>query len=216
MGLFSKQGAEGAKGSTVPQAAIDAFWAWWAEGGKAEASELFAGRGDEQRFAVFGEQLGELVKAIGDLAVATGPGRSARHLLVVTAGGDPDLREAAAAWLASAPAPDEEFEYADHRQPHPDPASLTLRFDGGELDLADTTILTEVDGPKVHVQVAHPRFAELEEEDRFQVTFLFLDAVLGERDVEGRIGEIQVVPQHPLGSSPRPLLELPGVLAAAG
>lgn len=216
MGLFSKQGAEGAEGSTVPQAAIDAFWAWWAEGGKAEASELFAGRGDEQRFAVFGEQLGELVKAIGDLAVATGPGRSARHLLVVTAGGDPDLREAAAAWLASAPAPDEEFEYADHRQPHPDPASLTLRFDGGELDLADTTILTEVDGPKVHVQVAHPRFAELEEEDRFQVTFLFLDAVLGERDVEGRIGEIQVVAQHALGTSPRPLLELPEILASAG
>lgn len=195
--------------------AISAFWEWWAASGKAEAAELFAGRGDQDRFDAFGEALGERVRAIGDLAVATGPGHDSTHCLVLTAGGNPDLRALAAAWLAAAPAPDEDFEYADSRLAHPDPASLTLRFEGGELDLASTTMLAVPEGALVHVQVSHPTFASLGEEDRVQVTFLFLDAVLGERAVEDRIGEVQAVEAHPDGASPVPLLELPEIVAAA-
>lgn len=226
MGIFGRNDDNAATGTNgeAPQEgaaleatreSIDDFWAWWAARGKAEASELFAGRGDEARFAAFGEELGEKVTALGDVAVATGPGRTAKHCLVVTAGGNPELRDVAAAWLAAAPETDEEFEYADHRQPHPDPQSLSLRFDGGELDLASTTLLTQTEGRTVHVQISHPTFAELGENDRLQVAFLFLDAVLGERDVENRIGEVDIVANHALGTSPVSLLELPGIVAAA-
>ncbi|MDQ2624102.1 MAG: hypothetical protein M3Y20_02955 [Actinomycetota bacterium] len=216
MGFFGQEDKAGEPAIGADDgAAITAFWSWWAAGGKAEASELFAGRGDPDRFDAFGEALGANVKALGDLAVATGPGLRAKHCLVLTAGGNPDLRPVAAAWLAAAPAPDEEFEYADHRQAHPSPESLSLRFEGGELDLASTTVLAEPEGPLVHVEVSHPKFAELDEGDRVQVTFLFLDAMLGERAVEERIGEVKAVPNHAVGASAVPLLELPRIVAAA-
>lgn len=197
------------------RAAIAAFWDWWATGGQAEASELFAGRGDQARFEAFGEEIGARVQAIGDLAVATGPGHEARHCLVLTAGGAPELRGLAAAWLAAAPPPDAEFEYSDHRQPHPEPQSLALRFDGGEIGLAETTIVAIEDGGKVHVQLVNPAFAELGDEDRSQVTFLFLDAVLGERLVEERIGQIAAAAAHEDGAPAVSILELPGIVAAA-
>lgn len=197
-------------------AAIAEFWQWWIAGGKAEAAEIFSGGGDQERLSALGEALGSRVKAIGDLAVATGPGRSARHCLVVTAGGTPDLRDLAAAWLAAAPPADADFEYADHRQPHPDPASLRLRFDGGEIELASTSVVAVAEGPLVHVQVAHPMFEQLNENDRAQVTFLFLDAVLGERIVEDRIGEVAMVTAHDDGVTPVSLVELPAIVEAAG
>ncbi|NLF04495.1 MAG: hypothetical protein GX593_05775 [Actinomycetales bacterium] len=222
MGFFENtagQGSASDKGGAVPDdgalAAIGAFWDWWAAEGEAQASLLFSGNGTPELFESFGEVLGERVKAIGDLAVATGPGRTAKHCLVLTAGGDPDLRPVAAAWLAAAPASGEEFEYADHRQAHPDPVSLSLRFEGGELDLVSTTVLAEVEGPQVHVQLSHPKFAELPENDRVQVAFLFLDAVLGERAVEESIGQVDVVPQHAVGTDPQPLINLPAVVASA-
>jgi len=216
MGLFGRKDKdETASADDGGREAIAAFWDWWSASGKAEAAELFAGRGDQERFDAFGEALGSWVRAIADLAVATGPGHDAKHCLVLTAGGDPDLRDVAARWLAAAPPVDEDFEYADHRQAHPDPTSLTLRFDGGELDLASTTVVAVPEPPRVHVQVAHPQFAALPEEDRGQVTFLFLDAVLGERVVEERIGEIAWAAEHADGATPVTLLELPGILAAA-
>lgn len=226
MGTMGSNGTERDHGETAgtpssastPAAreAIAGFWAWWATEGKAEASELFAGRGDPERFEAFSGAIGARVQAMGDLAVATGPGHDAKHCLVLTAGGNPDLRDLAAAWLAAAPPTDEEFEYADHRQAHPEPASLTLRFEGGELDLASTTVVAIAEGGKVHVQLAHPQFAELDEDDRGQVTFLFLDAVLGERAVEDRIGEVAWAAAHADGVGSVSLLELPGIVAAAG
>lgn len=216
MGLFSRKDSNGAGDEPGTEAAIAEFWQWWLAGGKAEAAEIFSGRGDSERLSALGEALGARVSAIGDLAVATGPGRTARHVLVVTAGGNPDLRDAAAAWLAAAPPADEDFEYADHRQPHPEPESLRLRFEGGELDLASTSVVTVVEPPLVHVQVCHPLFAELGDDDRAQVAFLFLDAVLGERVVEERLGQVATAASHDEGTSPVSILELPAVLASAG
>jgi len=222
MGFFGNgagQGSASDKDGAVPddgaREAITAFWDWWAAEGEAQAALLFSGEGTPELFESFGEVLGERVKAIGDLAVATGPGRAAKHCLVLTAGGDPDLRPVAAAWLAAAPAVDAEFEYSDHRQAHPDPVSLSLRFDGGELDLVSTTVVAQVEGPLVHVQVSHPKFAELPENDRVQVAFLFLDAVLGERAVEEHIGQVDVLPQHAVGVETQPLINLPAVVASA-
>jgi len=195
--------------------AISAFWQWWTDAGKAEASVLFAGGGDQERFNAFAEELGALVGAIDPgLGVATGPGRTAQHCLVVTAAGDEELREVAAAWLAAAPEADAEFEYADRRQPHPEPQSLALRFPGGVIELAHTTVLAVVDGRVVHLQLSHPRFAELSENDRLQVAFMFLDAVLGEEAVEERIGQVEVVVDHEAGTTPGRITELPELLAA--
>ena len=230
MGIFSRKNENGTTDDdgvlaasveatddgAAAQNAIAEFWQWWVASGRAEAAEIFAGNGDQERFDALGDALGTRVKAIGDLAMATGPGSTAKHCLVLTAGGNPDLRPLAAAWLEAAPPADEEFEYADHRQPHPDPSSLRLRFEGGELDLASTTVVAISEPPKVHVQLSHPQFEQLEEEDRAQITFLFLDAVLGERVVEERIGEVATTVAHADGASTVTLLELPAIVAAAG
>src|SRR5690554_4338244 len=230
MGVFSRKEQNGAPDDdgasthddgaaaqvAAAEEAIAAFWQWWLTGGRAEAADIFGGNGDQARFDALGDALGERVKAIGDLAMATGPGRAAKHCLVLTAGGNPQLRPLAAAWLAAAPPADEDFEYADHRQPYLEPESLRLRFEGGELDLASTSVVTVVEPPLVHVQVCHPLFAELGDDDRAQVAFLFLDAVLGERVVEERLGQVATAASHDEGTSPVSILELPAVLASAG
>jgi len=197
MGLFGRKDKDGtASADDGGREAIAAFWDWWSASGKAEAAELFAGRGDQERFDAFGEALGSRVRAIADLAVATGPGHDAKHCLVLTAGGDPDLRDVAARWLAAAPPVDEDFEYADHRQAHPDPTSLTLRFDGGELDLASTL---DADVDVAVAVVGEKAYAEFEGDRPDGVTLPDGDlAVLDELERMGIPTVVVVVSGRPI------------------
>jgi hypothetical protein len=193
--------------------AIAEFWSWWETDGHDYAAALFdnADR-DPGALQSFGRDLGRLIDPLG-LAFETGAGRVARHVLVVTAAGDPDLRPVADRWLAAAPAPDDAFEYAAYRQPVADPSGMQLAYDGVTFDIDDMSVVAEVDGHTVHVAVAHPGFASAPQEVQGQVTFLFLDALLGEEAVETSVGAISW--SGTPSPSAVPVLELPAIVAAA-
>lgn len=177
-------------------AAIDAFWAWWGTEGAARAARLFDGEGRPDELSALAEDVGARVQAIAPLAFETGPGRVARHTLVVTPAGDPGLRDVAERWLAAAPAADDAFEFATWRQPVADAAALVIEYGTTPVALGEAAVVIVEDGAQVHVTVSHPRFAQMPEDDRAQVTFLFLDALLGERAVEEHVGEITWTPDR--------------------
>lgn len=121
-----------------------------------------------------------------------GDGTEARHALVVSAAGDPDLRAIARRWRRSAPLPDEIWEYADTRQPVRDIAGVSLEVDGVHFGFDSATVAATVDADRgcVDVVVHHPEFATASQTVAEQVTFLMLDGALGEEAVETWIGDI--------------------------
>lgn len=210
MGLLRREAPEqGAEGEAT---AIAEFWSWWAAEGHDRAAAVFDGGADRRASTDLARDIGRHVDAIGGLAFETGAGRKARHVLVVTAAGNPDLRDRAARWLAAAPPPDDAFEYADTRQPVRNPAGLAIGLEGGRsIDVASTAVAIEEAPGKVHVSLWHEGFADLPDAARGQITFLLLDALLGEAAVEKYIGGVSWAPP---GSLPTiPLIDLPEVVA---
>jgi hypothetical protein len=171
-------------------AAIAEFWAWWSTSGAERAAGLFDGGGQPDELTALAQEVGTRVQAIAPLAFETGPGRSARHMLVVSPAGDPELREVAERWLAAAPQPDAAFEYATWRQPVPDAEQLVVEYGEWPVALGEAAVVVVEGGGRAHVEVSHPRFVQMPDEDRGQLTFLFLDALLGERAVEELIGAV--------------------------
>lgn len=188
---------------------IAAFWSWWLAEGRARAARAF----DEGEGALeLADHLSRRVHAIDPrLSFETGAGRSARHCLVVTAAGDPDRREITQRWLAAAPPADDAFEYAASRQPVADASGVSIDLEGrGSVDLRSATVEAVLEPGSVNVRLTHPAFASLPDDAQGQITFLFLDALLGEEDVEFWIGEVSwgSVP----GAGARPLLDLPALV----
>ena len=181
-------------GRARQDAAIAEFWAWWSATGAERAAGLFDGGGRPDDLTALAQEVGTRVQAIAPLAFETGPGRGARHMLVVSPAGDPDLREVAERWLAAAPDVDAAFEYATWRQPVPDAEQLVVEYGEWPVALGEASVVVAEGDSRAHVEVAHPRFAQMPDEDRGQVTFLFLDALLGERAVEELIGTVAWTP----------------------
>ena len=93
-----------------------------------------------------------------------------------------------------------------------DPSGVAIALDANRsVDLASATVVPTVAGATVHVQVSHPAFAELPDDARGQITFLFLDALLGEDVVEESIGEVSWALAHETSSAP--LMDLRDVVA---
>lgn len=212
MGLFRRH-SEPASPEQLREsqdAAITEFWRWWSDEGEARAARQFDGQGDSRELSALAKEIGDRVQAIAALAFETGQGGTARHMLVVTAAGDPDLRQVAERWLAAAPPADDAFEYAVWRQPVAGAADLVIEYADRPVALGEAAARVVVDDGKAHVEVFHPRFAQMPDEDRGQVTFLFLDALLGEQVVEELVGEVVWSPVRADGAVA--LTELPAVI----
>lgn len=193
---------------------IASFWTWWLAEGRALAATGLDGD-DAQVGAHLAPVIAIHVESIDrDLAFETGAGRTARHVLVVAAAGNPDVRDAARRWLAAAPPADEAFEYADARQPVADPGGVSIALDDHlVVDLASAEVVTHIADGKIHVAMSHPMFASLPDDAQGQISFLLLDALLGEEDVERWIGEVTWTPTRDARSVP--LLGLPAIIAQA-
>jgi len=84
------------------------------------------------------DELNSRVTAIHpDLRWEFARGTRSRHALVVSPGGNPRVRVAAARWYAEAPAPDEDWEYHRCRQADPDALAATIGIGGERLDLSE-------------------------------------------------------------------------------
>lgn len=168
----------------TPETAIAKFWSWWV---KARDRDI-----TDPRLV---EQMHERVSAINpSLEWEFGPGTTARHVLVVSASGHPELRSLAERWRRTAPPADATFEYASARRP--DPAMSESRLDLGarQVDLSELRFAAEPDESTgvVHVEVWHPAFASMTEFHRSRVKFLALDWLLGEDTVEIWLGRITI------------------------
>ena len=127
-------------------------------------------------------------------------GRTAIYALVVSGQEDPELRPYTDAWKAAGPPDDAIWEYHDSVPPVPDPTEVTVNLGEHRISLADVRVVAQVDDGVVDVAVHHPAFADLDEDSRTTMTFLPLDATLGERLAAERLRRVETAEAAPEGT----------------
>ncbi|GAA2779047.1 hypothetical protein GCM10010470_10800 [Saccharopolyspora taberi] len=175
-----------------------AFWQRWDD----MLPEISAALGDNVPHRV-DHQLAAAAAAVHpNLAISIERGETAVYALVLTSQADPELRVYTDAWKAAAPAADSLFEYHDAIPPVPDPTQVTVNLRGEKYALSDVRVAPQVDEAEglVDVAVYHPGFAGLEDEAKAALTFLPLDATLGERLAADRIGRVETAEAEPQGA----------------
>jgi hypothetical protein len=175
---------------------IPAFWRWWADGGAQRLTEAV----ETGEYGQLPAILGRLVSGIDEgLEWELGPGRNSRHALCVTAAGVAALRPLAERWLRAAPPRTQIWEFHAARQPDPGVSTRILQFDGLDLPLAGLRFDVAADRrpDALDVTAWHPAFPALTDRQRHQVTFLMLDWLLGEDDVERWLGAVSAVADEP-------------------
>lgn len=182
---------------------IDEFWDWWAGVREDVAADVTAGRPDR-----WAKPIGAAVaKLHADLEWELSTGDLAEHSLIVSSGGDPQLRTLAERWHRSGPPTDLLWE---HRPARPAvPVSMwqnTVTVDGGDLDLARVVMAAHADDERrrLDLTVHHPRMGELPPESRIRVAVLCAQWALGEDESDrwlGRVDPALVPPLDPLPPS---------------
>ena len=145
-------------------------------------------------------QLCELVAGLHpELHFSLERGQRAIYALVVTGQEDPRLRPYTDAWRAAAPPEDAIWEYHDSVPPVPDPTQVTVNLGPHRIPLADVRVVAQVDEAAgvVDVAVHHPVMAALDEAARSAITYLPLDAALGERLAAERLRRVETAETEP-------------------
>jgi len=185
-----------------PAAAAHRFWERWFE----LLPETNAALGDREPQRVENELAAAIAALHPDLHFSLERGRRAIYALVVTGQEDPALRPYTDAWKAAAPPEDAIWEFHDAVPPVPDPSEVTVNLGARRIALADVRVAAQVEGGMVDVAVHHPDLAELDERSREAMTFLPLDATLGERLAGQRLRRVETAEAEPAESMS--LLEL--------
>ena len=181
-----------------PAALAERFWCGWQE----MLPEVAAALGDREPNRVE-NQLCELVVGLHPrLHFTIDRGQRAIYALVVSGQEDPALRPYTDAWKAAAPPEDAIWEYHDSVPPVPDPTLVTVNLGPHRIALADVRVVAQVDEEHgvVDVAVHHPVLAELDEAGRSAMTFLPLDATLGERLAAERLRRVETAVAAPDGT----------------
>jgi hypothetical protein len=174
--------------------AVNGFWRWWDSTKDAIAAAIADGSLGNSPL------VGDISSAIRglhpDFAWELGPGRESKHNLTVTAEGNLELRRLTQHWLASAPPPDQTWEYYASRQASP---PLGLEIGGKRFAPEDFRVAFVYDQARERfdVELYHPQFKKADENIVRQVVFLTLDESLGEDDVERWIGELDPATSMP-------------------
>lgn len=174
------------------------FWQWWDDNLPEIASAL--GDSEPQRIE---NLVAEAVAGVHqDLTFSIEHGEDAAYALVISSQADPELRPYTDAWMAAAPAADTLWEYHDSVPAVPDPTEVTVNLRGEKYPLDQVRIAAQVDEDEALVDVAvyHPGFRALDDNARRALTFLPLDATLGERLAADRLGRVETVEAEPEGT----------------
>jgi hypothetical protein len=175
---------------TTIEPGIAEFWAFW----QRSAAELEAAI-EGGTLLDWVEEIQQRVEAVDEgLDWEFGAGRTAQHYFCVSAKGDPELRVVAERWRAAGPPDGPVFEFHASR-PGTGAGNVVLQLDQARFGFADFRFQVEVDEARerVHVKVFHPVFADVDEKLRMTATFLVLDGVLGEDEVERWLGHIELL-----------------------
>lgn len=212
MGIFKR----GVKDSHEPGglSAVPSFWRWWVSEGRPLADQARQGDG----LGRFAHEISARVTRIHpDMEWETAAGRTARHALIITSGGVPELRSLAERCFRAAPPADATWEYYPARQSDPQALLSRVDFGGSELDLSLSRVALTLDArrQKADVSVFHPGFATMPEQVRGQATFLLLDWLLGEDGVERWLGAVEAVAVCPADALPADALPETVVALAA-
>ncbi|WP_435157789.1 hypothetical protein [Amycolatopsis sacchari] len=193
-----------------PEAAAAAFWERWFE----LLPEINAALGDREPQRVENELASAVAGVHPDLHFSLERGQRAIYALVVSGQEDPALRPYTDAWRRAAPEEDAIWEYHDSVPPVPDPTDVTVNLGAHRIRLGDFRVSARVSDGLVDVEVYHPRLAELDEASRSALTFLPLDATLGERLAGERLRRVEAAEAEP-GES-MSLLELRDLVRGLG
>lgn len=176
-----------------PAELAERFWQGWHE----LLPEVSSALGDREPQRVE-NQLCDLVAALHpELHFALERGQRAVYALVLTGQEDPRLRPYTDAWRAVAPPEDAIWEYHDSVPPVPDPTLVTVNLGAHRLPLADVRVVAQIDGDVVDVAVYHPEMAFLDEASRDAMTYLPLDAALGERLAAEHLRRVETASTEP-------------------
>jgi hypothetical protein len=178
-----------------PRTLAERFWCGWQEA----LPEVAAALGDREPARVE-NQLCDLVAGLHpELHFSLERGQRAIYALVVTGQEDPRLRPYTDAWHEAAPPEDAIWEYHDSVPPVPDPTLVTVNLGPHRIPLADVRVVAQVDEAAgvVDVAVHHPVMASLDEAARSAMTYLPLDAALGERLAAERLRRVETAETEP-------------------
>ena len=181
-----------------PRTLAERFWCDWQE----MLPEVAAALGDREPGRVE-NQLCELVAGLHpDLHFSLERGQRAIYALVVTGQEDPRLRPYTDAWREAAPHEDAIWEYHASVPPVPDPTLVTVNLGAHRIRLADVRVVAQGDEAEgvVDVAVHHPTMTELEPAARSAMTYLPLDAALGERLAAERLRRVETADAEPAGT----------------
>ncbi len=191
---FLRRGGSGASDDGDLDARLAAFWRWWAS-----AKDDLAAAIERAELEAWVEPISKAVHGVQQgLAWELGTGLVSKHQLVITAEGNAERRPFALRWAASAPPPDETWEFHASRQPS---GPAVLRIGGATVDLSEVRAVTSWDETRerLSVRLWHPAMEPLPEEARGQIAFLFLDNLIGEDEVERWLGQLAMDPSAQAG-----------------
>jgi hypothetical protein len=177
------------------EALAERFWLGWRE----LLPEVAAALGDREPNRME-NQLCRLVAELHPrLHFALERGQRSIYALVLSGQEDPELRPYTDAWKAAAPPDDAIWEFHDSVPPVPDPTRVTVNIGAHRIALADVRVVAQVDEAAgvVDVAVHHPAMAALEPAARRAMTFLPLDATLGERLAGERLRRVETAEAEP-------------------
>jgi hypothetical protein len=178
-----------------PRTLAERFWCDWQE----MLPEVAAALGDREPARVE-NQLCDLVAGLHpELHFSLERGQRAIYALVVSGQEDPRLRPFTDAWKDAAPPEDAIWEYHDSVPPVPDPTLVTVNLGPHRIPLAEVRVVAQVDeaAGMVDVAVHHPVMADLDEAARSAMTYLPLDAALGERLAAERLRRVETAAAEP-------------------
>jgi hypothetical protein len=192
---------------------IRAFWKWFAKNQRQFAEDLRGPKGAKAAVFIVEESSRRLERlcpsVVGEVAMAEHDGD--RPTLVISANGQraefPCVRDI----VGAAPAL-QLWKVVAFRQRRP--LDWEIELDGTRLAATQLGVREKGrhDG-KVDVEVLIPGYAEAEEDEVFRALFPCLDALLGEEDVEAKLGVIELVAGQPSPDAGVPLLtELPAIV----
>jgi hypothetical protein len=185
---------------------VTSFWRWW----ESDGAVAFRSAIERKDYGDLPAEMTGHVHAIDPgLTWELGAGTVAAHRLTVSAGGVAATRRSAERWRRAGPAADKTWEYASSKQADPGALSNSLEFGDHRIELDQVEFDLEVDDAarRVHVRSFHPAFREMPHDVRGQITFLLLDWLIGEDDVERWIGSVEFPDARPMGARPARELE---------